>query len=105
MLQRVLAAEFGMTGRNGNGGWQSCFLWREMQPTGVGMFDAAQIAYSAADMPAVEPRLIEDPGGRRYENVIDCRWLLRCSDDTRVPRVIFSAFATGPGRPGGKSDT
>ena len=61
---------------------------------GVGMFDAAHITYSATDMPAVEPHLIDDPGGRRYENVIDCRWLLRCSDDTRVPRVIFSAFAT-----------
>jgi hypothetical protein len=61
---------------------------------GVGMENTGQISYSAANMPAVEAQLIDDPGGRRYENVIDCRWLLRCSDDTLVPRVTFSAFAT-----------
>lgn len=58
------------------------------------MENTGQISYSAANMPAVETQLIDGPGRRCNENVIDCRWLLRCSDDTLVPRVTFSTFAT-----------
>ena len=61
---------------------------------GIGMFDTGQITYSAANMPAVEAQLIDDPHGRRAEMVIDCRWLLRCSDDAHVPQVTFTTFAT-----------
>jgi len=64
---------------------------------GVGLVDSGQISYDVANMPQVEPRLNGDPGGNRAENVIDCRWTLRCSDDTRVPRVIFTAFGTENG--------
>ena len=55
---------------------------------------AQQITYSAANGPTVEAHLIDDPGGRRTETVIDCRWLLRCSDSNLVPQVTFTSFAT-----------
>ena len=61
---------------------------------GFGLVNTGQITYNAADMPDVDPVLIQDPGGNRAEIVIDCRWLLRCSDDTLVPRVTFTSFAT-----------
>ena len=61
---------------------------------GFGLVNTGQITYNAADMPDVDPVLIHDPGGNRAEIVIDCRWLLRCSDDTLVPRVTFTSFAT-----------
>ena len=64
---------------------------------GVGIIDSGQITYAAANMPYVAPNLNGDPGGNRAENVIDCRWTLHCSDDTLVPRVIFTAFGTENG--------
>ena len=53
MLQRVLAAEFGMTGRNGNGGWQSCFLWREMT--------SSEMIAAAHSTPQTSPSLPPPP--------------------------------------------
>ena len=64
---------------------------------GVGVLDSGQIAYSAADMPHVAGIRIADPNWRRAWNVVDCRWVLQCTDDTLVPRVTFSAFATEVG--------
>ena len=64
---------------------------------GVGVINSGQIAYSAADMPDVAGIRIADPEWRRAWNVIDCRWVLQCTDDTLVPRVTFSAFATEVG--------
>ena len=64
---------------------------------GVGVIDSGQIAYSAADMPDVAGIRIADPQWRRAWNVVDCRWVLQCTDDTLVPRVTFSAFATEVG--------
>ena len=64
---------------------------------GVGVLNSGQIAYSAADMPHVAGIRIADPQWRRAWNVVDCRWVLQCTDDTLVPRVTFSAFATEVG--------
>ena len=64
---------------------------------GVGVINSGQIGISAADMPDVAGIRIIDPGWRRAWNVIDCRWVLQCTDATLVPRVTFSAFATEVG--------
>eukprot|EP01043_Picozoa_sp_COSAG02_P062228 COSAG02_NODE_8534_length_2533_cov_3.289647_1_plen_288_part_00 len=61
---------------------------------GFGLVNTGQITYTAANMPEVAPSLLDDPGGNRAEIVVDCRWLLRCSDETLVPRVTFTSFAT-----------